>query len=235
MNADTRERLRSVSTATITMQLLKRGLRSCYLQGVFPLDPALGRMVGPAYTVRYVPLREDKKPLENIGSNENVARRAIEECPEGAVLVSDARREPHCGTLGDILALRLERRGVAGFVSDGGVRDVESILEVALPVFCAGPAAPASPAAHVPVDVEVAIACGGAAVYPGDVVVGDRDGVVVIPAHLADEVARDGAQQEDIETFIQKLIGEGRPVIGTYPPTDAVRAEYDAWVAAGRP
>lgn len=235
MKSETRERLRSVSTATITMQLLKRGIRGCYLQGVLPLDASLGRMVGPAYTVRYVPLREDKKPLENIGSGENIARRAIEECPEGAVLVSDARREPHCGTLGDILALRLKRRGVAGFVSDGGVRDVESILQVGLPVFCAGPAAPASPAAHVPVDLEVAIACGGAAVYPADVIVGDRDGVVVIPAHLADEVASDGAEQEGIEAFIQKLIGEGRSVIGTYPPTDAIRAEYQAWLAAGKP
>lgn len=235
MNPDTLKLLQNVSTATISTQLLKRKIGSTFMRGVQCLGESTPRMVGPAYTLRYVPLREDKDPWERLGRADNPARRSIEECPAGAVLVADARGVADCGTLGDILALRLQRRGVAGFVSDGGVRDVRAVISIGLPVYCAGPAAPASPGAHMAADIEVPIACGGVAIYPGDVIVGDADGVVVIPESLADEVAVNGAAQEDLEAFIQILIGEGRPVPGTYPPSDEVRREYDAWVAAGRP
>lgn len=235
MNPRTAEILRTVTTATLQMQLMKRGLRHCTMRGVRALDAAAPRLVGCAYTLRFVPFREDQDPLTRLGDSDNPARRAIEDCPAQQVLVMDARGVAHCGTMGDILAMRLQVRGVAGVVTDGGVRDAAAVREVGLPVFCAGPAAPATPAAHIAADRQVPVACGGVAVFPGDVLVGDGDGVVVIPAPLADEVAAAAAEQEGIEAFIFALVRAGRPVIGTYPPTDAVRAQYAQWLADGRP
>lgn len=236
MSPDTARALAAVTTATLQMQLMKRGLRHCTMRGVRALEATgAGRLVGAAYTLRFVPFREDRDPLARLGDADNPARRAIEDTPAGQVLVMDARGVGHCGTMGDILAMRLAVRGVAGVVTDGGVRDADAVRQVGLPVFCAGPAAPATPAAHVPGDVQVPVACGGVGVWPGDVLVGDGDGVVVIPAALVDDVAAAAVEQEGIEGFILELVRAGRPVIGTYPPTDAIRAEYDRWIAAGRP
>jgi regulator of RNase E activity RraA len=235
MKEQTRAHLMGCTTATISYQLLKRGIRNVYMRGVTPLLADAGRIVGEAYTLRYVPLREDASDLSNLGSPENLARRAIEECPVGGIMVVDARGEADCGTIGDILATRLKVRGVAGMVTDGGVRDADSVRAVGLPVFSAGPAAPASPAAHIPVGLQEPIACGDVAVYPGDVIVADGDGCVVVPQALADSVAEDAAAQEAIEEFVQLLVASGRPVIGTYPPTGKVRAEYDDWLRKGRP
>lgn len=236
MTPESVEILRTVSTATLQMQLMKRGLRHCTMRGVRALDASgASRLVGEAYTLRFVPFREDKDPLSRLADADNPARRAIEDCPAQQVLVMDARGVAHCGTMGDILAMRLKVRGVAGVVTDGGVRDADAVRKVELPVFCAGPAAPATPAAHVAVDRQVPVACGGVAVFPGDVLVGDGDGVIVIPAPLADEVAAGAAEQEGIEAFIFELVRAGRPVIGTYPPTEEVRAQYAQWLAQGRP
>ncbi len=235
MKDQTRDRLRRVTTATVSYQLLKRGIRDIFMQGVAPLDPNCGRVVGEAYTLRYIPARGDIAGVTSLGSTENLARRAIEECPAGSILAVDARREAHCGTLGDILATRLKVRGVAGVVTDGGVRDAEAVRAIGLPVFSAGPAAPASPALHVPAGLQEPVACGGIAVFPGDVIVADGDGCVVVPRALADSVAEDATNQEEIEAFIQKLIAAGRPIIGTYPPDDAVRAEFETWLRDGRP
>jgi len=237
MRTETKETLKTITTATITMQLLKRGVKNTYMRGVRALNPMqVGeRMVGVAYTVRFIPMREDLFDLALLGSPENLARRAIEECPAGGVMVIDARGAADCGTYGDILATRLKIRGVEGVVTDGGVRDAVEIGVIGLPSFAAGPAAPASPTEHVPVGLNEPVACGGVAIYPGDIIVGDSDGVVVIPPALADEVARDGAEQDGIENFIQKLVASGRPVIGTYPPDDGIRKEYADWVAAGKP
>jgi regulator of RNase E activity RraA len=237
MRMDTRDKLKTITTATITMQLLKRGVHNVYMRGVRPLNPisTAERMVGEAYTVRYIPMREDLFDLSKLASPENLARRAIEECPAGAIMVIDARGEADCGTYGDILATRLKHRGVAGVVTDGGVRDAAAVGAIGLPAFAAGPAAPASPTMHIPVGLEEPVACGGVTVYPGDVLVGDGDGVVVIPQALADDVARDGADQDGIEDFIQKLVASGRPVIGTYPPNDKIRQEFEDWIVAGKP
>ena len=235
MDPDIHTLLQQTSTATLTTQLQKRKIRSCFLRGVGPLTSSTARLVGPAYTLRYIPYREDQDPLERLSSSDNPARLSIEECPAGSVLVVDAREVADCGTLGDILAHRLKVRGVAGFVSDGGIRDVVAVAQTGLPIYCAGAAAPASANAHIPVETEVPIACGGVAVFPGDIIVADADGVVVVPQSLAGEIAQPAADQEVIEEFIARLVSQGRPIIGTYPPTDEIRELYQEWITAGRP
>lgn len=173
MNPHTHSLLLKSSTATLTTQLQKRKIRGCFMSGVGPLAGTTSPIVGPAYTLRYIPYREDQDPLEKLADEHNPSRLAIETCPKGSVLVVDARGVSDCGTLGDILAHRLKVRGVAGFVSDGGVRDAVAVAQTGLPVYCAGSAAPASANAHIPVDTQVPIACGKVAVYPDDIVVAD--------------------------------------------------------------
>lgn len=226
---ETKRLLTETSTATLTMQLLKRGLRNVFIKGVHRVTPDVPVMVGEAYTLRLIPAREDlDHPGIFRGGPENPQRRAVEECPPGAVLVIDCRKETGAGVLGDILIARLEARGVAGVVSDGGMRDTPQIAPMNIPVFAASAAAPASFGLHHAVDTGLPIACGDVAVYPGDVMVGDGEGVVVIPRHLADEVARDGAEQERLEAWIVEEIKAGKPIYGTYPPDDETRARYDA-------
>lgn len=227
--------LRQVSTATVTMQLLKRGLRAVSMRGPTALTPGQPRLVGPAYTLRYVPMREDLSTVASLGDPDNPSRNAIEECPPGHVLVMDGLGRGDAGVLGDILAARLKVRGVAGAVTDAGVRDAEAIRPIGLPVWSAGPTPPANIGALAWGERQVRIGCGGVAVEPGDMIVADGDGVVVIPAALADEVARDGVEQERFERFVQLRVGEGRPVHGLYPPNEASRAEYEKWVADGEP
>ena len=235
LSDDTRAALQQISTATITLQLLKRSVRNVYMRGVAPLAPASERLVGVATTLRFIPMREDLSTPDILADRENPQRVAIDTIEPGAILVIDARGVSDCAALGDILAERIKQRGGGGVVTDGGVRDASAVAAVGLPVFAAGPAAPASLAAHTPVDRDLPVGCGGVAVVPGDVMVGDGDGVVVIPAALADEVARDGVSQEEIEDFVKLQVEKGRPVIGLYPPDDKIRAEFEEWVAAGKP
>jgi regulator of RNase E activity RraA len=229
--ADTLERLRGVSTATVTMQLLKRGLRACFIVGARPLNPAACRFAAEAYTLRFIPMREDLSRPEVLGDPEYPPRKAIEDIPPGQALVIDARGHAGAGVVGDILSARLHERGAAAVVSDGPVRDGAEVAKLALPVFCAGSAAPASLNVHFGADLQTAIACGGVAVFPGDLLVGDGDGVVVIPRALADEVAADGAEQERLEGFLKQRVEAGHPTIGTYPPNEDTLAAYEAWKA----
>ncbi len=235
MDAETRADLERISVATVTMQLLKRGIRNVSLAGVVPLNEPPQPILGPAYTLRFVPMREDLSGPEVLGRPDYAPRRAIEEAPEGSVLVIDGRERGDIAVLGDLLLERLKARRVGGVVSDGGVRDFEESLELGFPVYAAGPAAPAHIAGHAAADVEVAIACGGVAVLPGDIVKGDGDGVVVIPKALAAEVGRDGVEQERYERFAKLKIQGGSPVPGVYPPSEQTRAEYAKWVEAGEP
>ena len=233
MDDETLGALASISVATITMQLLKRGIRNISMAGVKPLNQPAQRILGPAYTLRYVPLREDLSTPDKLGGADYPPRVAIEQAPEGSVLVIDGRGRGDIAVVGDLLVERLKIRGVAAVVSDGGVRDCEEALAVGLALYASGPAAPASVAGHAAADIETAIACGGVAVFPGDIITGDSDGVVVIPKALAAEVGRDGAEQERYERFAKLKIQEGRPVPGVYPPNEETKAEYAKWAEDG--
>jgi len=230
----TLEQLRHVSTATLTTQLFKRGLRNVFLQGVAPLvKPAPGtpNVVGPAFTLRNIPAREDLDHVGVFQDPDHPQRKAVETAPAGSVLVQDCRGERSVASVGSILALRLAKRGVAGMVSDGPVRDSGTIAALGLPIWCAGASAPLNLAKHHAVDMNVPIACGGVAVYPGDIVVADVDGVVIVPREMAADVARDAAEQEQLEVFIATRIEEGRPLRGTYPPNEETLAAYAQWRA----
>jgi regulator of RNase E activity RraA len=226
---DTRRLLELTTTATLTTQLFKRGFRNTFVQGVRRITPLPTVMVGEAFTLRMIPAREDLDHPDMFRDRRHPQRRAIEECPPGAVLAIDCRKEVRGGCLGDILIARLLERGVAGVVADGALRDVPQIEALAIPVYAGGAAAPASFGIHHAVDLDQPIACGDVAVFPGDVLVGDGEGVVVIPRHLADEVARDAAEQEQLESWILKEVKSGKGIFGLYPPDDEARARYQAW------
>lgn len=229
MESATLERLRLASTATITTQLFKRGLRNAFMQGVRPLGRYDGNLVGPAFTLRNIPAREDIDTVGVFTDPDHPQRKAIEITPTGYVLVIDCRGDMRAACAGQILVTRLMRRGVAGLVGDGGIRDAGPIGEMPFPVYCAGPSAPLNLAQHHATECNVPIGCGGVAVYPGDIIVGDRDGVAVIPQAMADEVARDAAEQEEMEEFLLQRVAGGAALAGTYPPNDATRAAFEQW------
>jgi len=229
LGAKTLELLRGVSTATLTTQMFKRGFRNVFMQGVRPLGPVGANLVGPAYTLRNIPAREDLDHLGVFTDPNHPQRKAIETTPPGHVLVIDCRGDARVASGGDILMTRLKVRGAAGMVSDGGVRDSGPILEMGFPVFCAGPSAPLNLALHHAVDIDLPIGCGGVAVYPGDLIVGDADGVVVLPAHLAAEIAAEAEAQERMEAWILRRVQDGAGLPGTYPPDEATRTAYAAW------
>jgi regulator of RNase E activity RraA len=226
------EVLASVSAATLSMQLLKRGIRNASMIGPRPLDPSRPRVAGPAFTMRFLPLREDLATLESYAKPGSI-REAIEAVPAGAFVAVDARGEQGAGTLGDILAARLQARGAVAVVSDGPMRDVAEIRPLGFPVFCTGAVAPPSIARLTFADWQVPVGCGNVAVIPGDVLVGDEDGVVVVPRALAGEVARDAIEQERFERFVQMKVKQDVPVQGLYPPNEETLAAYRAWLEAG--
>ena len=230
LSDETRAKLKKVSTASIATALFKRGLRNQFIQGVTPVSPKDENMVGPAFTLRYIPAREDRNPITVFRNADHPQRVAVETCPEGHVLVMDARKDARAATAGSILVTRLAKRGAAGIVSDGGFRDAHGIGELAMPAYCAGPSAPTNLTLHEALDINVPIACGDAAVFPGDVLVGDRDGVMVIPAHLADEIAEECTGMETFEDFVLEEVEGGAPIIGLYPCTrDENQKKFDAW------
>ena len=221
--------LKSISTATVSTQLLKRGLRTHYLVGVRPLNGRHAAFAAPAYTLRYIPAREDRAVPEVWGDRDYPQRKAIEAATPGWALVIDARGEMRAGAAGDILIRRLQIRGVAAVVTDGALRDTPVLAAMDFPIFCAGAAAPASVVSLFAADLQVPIGCAGAAVFPGDIVVGDGEGVVVVPRALAEDVARDGAEQERFERFVHSRIEQGRSHFGLYPANEKTLAEYRGW------
>ena len=233
MNPDTRKKLMGVSTATLCTALFKRGLKHQFIQGVLPLNPGLPNMVGPAYTLRYMPAREDLNGIEVFKDRAHPQRVAVEQCPEGAVLVIDSRKDARAASAGGILVARLMVRGVAGVVTDGGFRDSPDIAKYTMPAYHARPSAPTNLTLHQAIAINEPIGCGDAPVFPGDVVVGDAEGVIVIPAHLADEIAEEAVQMTVFEDYVQEQVMGGRSVLGLYPPTDAdVAGDFAAWRAA---
>ncbi len=230
MNPDTLARLKKISVATLCTQLFKRGFRNVYIQGIARLtEPSGGNMVGPAYTMRNIPAREDLDQISAFDNPDHPQRRGIESVPPGHVLVLDCRGETRVASGGQILTTRLKVRGAAGLVSDGPVRDSGQIAAMDFPVYTAGGSAPLNLIHHHAVDLNVPIGCGGVAVYPDDIIVGDDEGVVVIPRHLADEVARDAAEQEVMEVFLLERIEGGAALPGTYPPNAQTRAAFEVW------
>jgi regulator of RNase E activity RraA len=230
LDARTRDKLKVVSTATLTTCLFKRGLRQQFIQGVRPLNPDLGPMVGEAFTLRYLPAREDLNPISVFQDPAHPQRRAVEECPPGAVLVMDSRKDPRAASAGSILVTRLMVRGVAGVVTDGGFRDSLEIAKLAIPAYHNRPSPPTNLTLHQAIDINVPIGCGDAPVFPGDAVVGDAEGVVVIPAHLADEIADEAAEMTVFEDFVTEEVLKGRSIIGLYPATEErTLAEFAAW------
>ena len=225
----TRDILGRVATATLSSQLVKRGLRSTYMQSPRPLNPKAARFVGPAYTVRMVPAREDITELAFVTDPDFPHRKAIEAPPPGHVVVFDCRGDTRGGIVGDILVERLRVCGVAGLCTDGAVRDSAAVAEQDFPVFCADVTAPYSMIVHQALDDQQPIACGGVTVLPGDIMVGDIEGVIVIPSPLADEVAADAADQEHLESYIFEKVGEGGSINDLYPPGEAALADYERW------
>jgi regulator of RNase E activity RraA len=227
LSSDIRSALAGVSTATLTTVLLKKGIRRSWLHGPKPLPTAKERMVGLAFTMRFVPAREDLATPESWASPRST-RACIEDMPEGVIAVADAMGVTAAGIFGDILIARMKKRGVAALVTDGVMRDMAGVLAVGLPVWCAGAAAPASVAGLTFVGWQEPIGCGGIAVFPNDVIVADGDGAVVIPQALVADVTKAAVEQERFETWAVEQVEKGVPLPGLYPPNDATKARYEA-------
>jgi regulator of RNase E activity RraA len=230
LKPETRARLTSVSVATLCTALFKRGMRRQFIQDVHPLDPGKPNMVGEAFTLRYMPAREDLNTIDVFKDRAHPQRKAVEDCPPGAVLVIDSRGDARAASAGSILVARLMVRGVAGVVTDGGFRDSPEIARLAIPAYHQRPAAPTNLTLHQAIEINAPIGCGDAPVFPGDVIAGDAEGVVVIPAHLADEIAAEAVEMTAFEDFVQERVLAGQSILGLYPPTDeANKAAFEAW------
>jgi regulator of RNase E activity RraA len=224
--------LAAVSTATLTTVLFKRGFRNTFIQGIHRINPGAPQMVGPAYTMRYIPAREDLDHLGVFEDRSHPQRKGVEECPAGHVFVIDSRRNPAAASAGNILVTRLWKRGAAGIVTDGGFRDTPEIATLPFPAYHAAASAPTNLIRHHAVDLNVPIACGEVAVYPGDILVGDGEGVAVIPQNIADAVAEEAFEQTAFEDFVQEQVEAGRSIFGIYPPAPEAREEFKRWRAA---
>ena len=230
LDAKVIETLQKVTTATLTTVLLKKGLRNVYLRGARPIRTGQPRLVGRAFTLRFVPAREDLATPASWGAPIST-RAAIEAMPPGCIAVADARGVQDAGIFGDILCARMAKRGMTALVTDGAVRDLAGVLGTNLPIWCSGAAAPSSVTGLTFVGWQEPIGCGGVAVFPGDVVVCDDDGVVLIPAAMLDDVIGESVEQERFEGWIMDEVNRGVPLPGLYPPNEEAKARYAAFKA----
>ncbi|NTG89709.1 ribonuclease activity regulator RraA [Agrobacterium rhizogenes] len=230
LSSETRNKLLGVATPTIATALFKRGLRNQFIQDVHPLSTKKANMVGQAFTLRYIPAREDLNTLEVFRNPEHPQRAAVEKCPPGAILVMDSRKDARAASAGSILISRLQVRGVAGVVTDGGFRDSPEIAALDIPAYHHRPSAPTNLTLHQAIEINGPIGCGDVAVFPGDVLVGDNEGVIVIPAHLADEIADETVEMTAYEDFVTEEVLNGATIIGLYPATsDVPKAKFAEW------
>src|SRR5262245_2343691 len=226
----TLDKLRTVSTPTVATLLFKRGFRNQAIQNVHPLSPVGPSMVGPAYTLRYMPAREDLNKLDVFRDRGHPQRKAIEDCPPGAVLVMDSRKDARAASAGSILVTRLMKRGAAGVVTDGGFRDSADIARLGFPAYHQRPSAPTNLTLHQAIDINVPIGCGDAPVFPGDIILGDNDGVIVIPAALADEIAEEAAEMTAFDDYLAEQVASAQGIYGLYPATnEQTMADFAAW------
>lgn len=233
MNEELRQKLMGVSVATLATALYKRGLRNQVIQDVRPVRQKGRNMVGPAYTLRYIPAREDRNQLSEFRKPTHPQRVAVETCPEGHVLVMDSRKDPRAASAGDILVTRLMMRGVAGVVTDGGFRDAATIAELDIPAYHTRPSSPTNLTLHEALDLNVPIGCGDVPVFPGDILVGDDDSVIVIPQNIVAEVADEAVEMTAYEDFVIGQVKQGAAIIGLYPCTKDEHAEaFAEWRAA---
>lgn len=226
-----KEKLMQVSTATLHTALYKKGFRNTYIQGVSRVNSSKVKMVGQAFTLRYIPAREDLDTVSAFKDPKHPQRVAVETVPEGMIMVSDCRQDATAASAGSILLARLQFRGCAGFVSDAGIRDFDTAENMDMPIFCAKPSAPTNLTKHHGVDLQVPIGCGGVPVFPGDVLVGDGDGVMVIPLELASEIADEAISMELFEEYVIEKVRSGSAVIGLYPPNEAAQNAYQQFQA----
>ena len=230
LSAKARDKLMKVSTATISTALFKVGLKNQFIQDVRPVSPKPRNMVGQAYTLRYIPAREDLNPLSVFQDPTHPQRVGVEEIPPGHVMIIDSRKDPRAASAGSILVTRMMKRGVAGVVTDGGFRDAPEIGQMDIPSYHNRPSAPTNLTIHQAIELNGPIGCGDVAVFPGDVIVGDQEGVIVIPLHLADDIAHESTEMTAFEDFVTEQVKAGAAVIGLYPATsEKAQADYAAW------
>ncbi|WP_350288964.1 ribonuclease activity regulator RraA [uncultured Croceitalea sp.] len=228
----TRKKLKAVSTATVATCLFKKGLKNQFIQGVVPLKKGKPTMVGEAFTLRYIPAREDLNPISVFKDENHPQRVAVETCPEGAVLVIDSRKDARAASAGSILATRLMKRGVSGMVTDGGFRDSAEIANLDFSSYHSAPSAPTNLTLHQAIDINVPVGCGDVAVFPGDIIIGDDDGVMVIPSNIAEEVANECLEMTLFEEFVMENVQKGDTIIGLYPLTnDSIKVKFEKWKA----
>ncbi|MGO7131929.1 ribonuclease activity regulator RraA [Rhizobium leguminosarum] len=227
-DSEIKSTLATVTTATLTTILLKKGLRNVWMRGAMPIKPGQGRIVGRAFTLRFVPAREDLATPESWSSPKST-RAAIEAMPDGCIAVVDAMGIKDAGIFGDILCARMAKRNVAALVTDGVVRDLDGVLGTNLPVWCSGAAAPPSVAGLTFVDWDQPVGCGGVAVFPNDVIVIDNDGAVVIPAAMIDDILEAATEQERLEGWIMQEVNNGAALPGLYPANAENKARYEDW------
>ena len=229
---EVKKQLEKISVATIATALYKRGLRSQVIQDVRPVAPKGRNMVGPAFTLRYMPAREDRNQLVEFRNPKHPQRHAVETCPPDYVMVMDSRKSAFAASAGDILINRLMVRGVAGVVTDGGFRDAMNIGELAIPAYHNRPSSPTNLTVNEAIEIDCPIGCGDAPVFPGDIIVGDDDSVIVIPLHLVQEVAEEATEMTAYEAFALSKVQAGASIIGLYPATDEANLkEFEKWRA----
>jgi regulator of RNase E activity RraA len=232
MKPETRDKLSRVSVATLCTALFKRGLRNQTIQDVHPVGRKGRNMVGPAFTLRYIPAREDLNGIEVFRNPDHPQRAGVEACPPGCVMVMDSRKDPRAASAGGILVTRLMVRGVAGVVTDGGFRDSPEIATLDIPAYHNRPSSPTNLTLHQALEFDIPIGCGDVAVWPGDVVVGDDEAVIIIPRDIADAIADEATEMTVFEDFVTEEVRNGKTIIGLYPPTNPqTNVNFAAWRA----